>query len=499
MLVGSLGPACVQGGIFLCDSDTACNGPGGTGRCEPSGYCSFADESCPSRARYSPWAGDGLAGACVDLDGGSSSGSTDDSTTSGTGTALDLPPAPDRPPREIVCGDGWVMGDELCDDGNLADADGCNHDCIPSGTPLWTTIEGGDEGLDDRGRALALAEGGDILLTGRVGGDAGDFWLGRFSVQTGARIWPKVVFGSSEAEEGRGVAVLGDDTIVVCGYRGVADHGLDLVTRAFLDAPIGMLTVLWTAPAANSGPNLDDRIEACLVTRDGQVISVGSIRGPDDSDSTVRGYTKDGAPMWALNVGLSAGLDQALAVARAPSGEIYVAGSTAAVGSTKTDAYLARVSAGADAASHAWTVVVGAPATNEVGQALAIDPDGLVIVAGHRAQRPWLAAYDDGGAQIWERMPTATAIAEIHGIAIDTTGALVTAGYTEAAGTEDIQVVKYDAAGDELWSDVVAGSGGGDDRARAVVIAPDGAVVVTGWVHEAIVQHDDIWLRKYAP
>ena len=37
-----------------------------------------------------------------------------------------------------VCGDGVIEGLEACDDGNDADEDGCNSDCVESGTLLWS-------------------------------------------------------------------------------------------------------------------------------------------------------------------------------------------------------------------------------------------------------------------------------------------------------------------------------------------------------------------------
>src|SRR5262245_44190917 len=36
-----------------------------------------------------------------------------------------------------VCGDGVEHPDELCDDGNRIDEDGCNADCVPSGSLVW--------------------------------------------------------------------------------------------------------------------------------------------------------------------------------------------------------------------------------------------------------------------------------------------------------------------------------------------------------------------------
>lgn len=49
-----------------CDSDQDCNLFNAQGRCEPTGFCSFADETCTSGQRYSPGAAGELAGACVD-------------------------------------------------------------------------------------------------------------------------------------------------------------------------------------------------------------------------------------------------------------------------------------------------------------------------------------------------------------------------------------------------------------------------------------------------
>lgn len=50
---------------FSCELDDQCGGGAGPGRCEPTGYCSFADDACPGGRRYDDHAGDDLAGTCV--------------------------------------------------------------------------------------------------------------------------------------------------------------------------------------------------------------------------------------------------------------------------------------------------------------------------------------------------------------------------------------------------------------------------------------------------
>lgn len=48
-----------------CTTDADCNLFNAQGTCQPTGFCSFPDPSCPDGQRYTPGAGDGLAGTCV--------------------------------------------------------------------------------------------------------------------------------------------------------------------------------------------------------------------------------------------------------------------------------------------------------------------------------------------------------------------------------------------------------------------------------------------------
>ena len=72
------------------------------------------------------------------------SGSSDDATTDPTN-------------GEPGCGNGVIEGTELCDDGNAVDFDGCNADCIESGSQIWSnTYSSPNAGADDR--ALGVTE-----------------------------------------------------------------------------------------------------------------------------------------------------------------------------------------------------------------------------------------------------------------------------------------------------------------------------------------------------
>lgn len=79
----ALASACGNG-AFACEDDDACEGAGQGGLCEPTGFCSLPDDACASGRRYGEYAGDGLAGQCVDL-----GGTTGDVGTSGPAITLD--------------------------------------------------------------------------------------------------------------------------------------------------------------------------------------------------------------------------------------------------------------------------------------------------------------------------------------------------------------------------------------------------------------------------
>jgi cysteine-rich repeat protein len=70
---------------------------------------------------------------------GSESGDTDGQSETETDTDTE---STETGEPEPICGDGSVAADELCDDGNSVDDDGCSNACVPRACPItWMHID----------------------------------------------------------------------------------------------------------------------------------------------------------------------------------------------------------------------------------------------------------------------------------------------------------------------------------------------------------------------
>lgn len=86
---------CGASGAFACETNSQC---GDGGLCQPTGYCSFADDECESGQAYGGAAPSGVAGQCVPVDDattdvgdtGPELGTSGDGEGDGTTTGLDV-------------------------------------------------------------------------------------------------------------------------------------------------------------------------------------------------------------------------------------------------------------------------------------------------------------------------------------------------------------------------------------------------------------------------
>jgi len=208
---------------------------------------------------------------------------------------------------------------------------------------------------------------------------------------------------------------------------------------------------------------------------------------PDGSLDT--GFGPNGT--GTTNAGLSS--SQALAVALQPDGKIIAAGSAQEPGLASQDFALARFNPDGSLDTgfgSGGTVITGVAGVNEGAHALVLQPDGKIIVAGAAGSSSALARYNPDGsldAGFGSGGIVTTAFAgpsSANAVALQPDGMIVTAG-TVFVGLGDFALARYNpdgtldpgfGAGGQATTDFA----GGDDAAFAVLLQPDGRVVAGG-------------------
>ncbi len=255
------------------------------------------------------------------------------------------------------------------------------------------------------------------------------------------------------------------------------------------------------------GSLADDRIEAMEPLPGGDVIAVGSFSGFFDMQDTVivtQGVTDgfvarvdgSGSVVWVRAIG-GAGVDRALDVTVDGNGNVAVVGQfagTMVVGGTtltsnagSLDAFVALYNA---TGTLQWATAMGGPGNADRASAVALAPNGSVLVGGdfsHTAlfggspltsafdnllNAPgidvFLARFSNTGSFQWVRQGSASLEEECISVACDNAGAAYFTGrYTgditfqqlHANAQDDaIFLVKFDAAGNEVWYRRITGA-----------------------------------------
>jgi len=125
----------------------------------------------------------------------------------------------------------------------------------------------------------------------------------------------------------------------------------------------------------------------------------------------------------------------------------------------------------------------------DIGVDVAVDADGNVYVAALSAGSGtgWdvlALKYDGDGNELWARRFDGPAGGDDRpaGVAVDAAGDVYVAGTASVLSSfgDDLVLIKYDAAGTELWTELIDGGVGGPDRAAALALDSGGHPYVAG-------------------
>lgn len=260
--------------------------------------------------------------------------------------------------------------------------------------------------------------------------------------------WTSIYNGvSGDTDEVSAIAVDNSGNVFVTGFSKSGSNGKDIVTLKY--DPQGQQ--LWSATYNNSSVNGDDIPTAIAFDGSGNVIVTGRSLGQGTFlDMITIKYSPDGNEVWSDRYnGEGNDVDGATAVVVDASGNVIVTGYS--VGEISSE-------------------------------------DFTTIKYTNGGSRQWISKYND---------PSGFDIDIATSVALDNSGNIYIAGYSNGAGTsEDIALVKYSSSGSELWVQRYNGAGNNYDISTGIAIDNNSNVLVSGFTFSSSSQ-DDYLLLKY--
>lgn len=375
-----------------------------------------------------------------------------------------------------VCGDAAEDPGEECDDGNVVDGDGCNADCVGSGKVLWSVTAAGDAGEDDVGRGITRLAGGGLAVIGDLHWSTGgsDIWIGRYG-EDGEEVWSTRV-ESPGGDAGNAIAQNTGGELVAVGVQTVAGD-----------------EVAWRADVTLDGVVEERPIDGTRVYAVGVFQNRVAIAGRASGQMFAQMFYLNGNSVWRSQMSAQS---QHVTNAIVTTGlqEVFVAGRVNA------DLWLAR------ATPNAFETIVeydGPISAIDIAQAMLVR-DETIYVGGYlgteqAADAVVIAFSMDGEVQwTWTAPGPALPITEeVEAMAFDPQGMIVAVGFV-IEEDRDAFVARIDpSSGEQLWFRAypeLAGS----STARGVQVAGDGTIYVAG----ELTGDDgtlDAWVAAFAP
>lgn len=394
------------------------------------------------------------------------------------------------------CGDGHVDADEECDDGDGIDGNGCNVDCVLSGTELWTRIYDGPAHRSDWGAGIAVDDDDQIVVSANSVSDINRGMLRKYS-RDGDVLWSQTLLGPQAGEdenENGGVLTFGD-AIVLEGGSGPGGAGFQEVwLRSFESSGAEGWTRVHDGAVQGSdlirGIGIDSERHIYVLIEEGS----SPLQLPERH--VLRKYSAEGDEIWTRIfeggwvLGLTIdGHDHPIV-----RGHSY--NDTDAAWVQKLDAEGAEV----------WNRSIPTASTLESFITSSREGEIAVSVSPVGAD-PRVLRLDSDGEIIDELFPPLQGDRSILSAgAYDDEGNLVLGGAT-ITGTQSgspavAWVSKISSRGQDLWTRTFDGefdAGQGWDMVHAVAIDSHANVVVTGAIHRSPNHTGDLIVAKYAP
>jgi cysteine-rich repeat protein len=403
------------------------------------------------------------------------------------------------------CGDGVVWADvESCDDGNLEDLDGCNANCQGTASVIWEqTFDSGADSCDYY-YGVDVADNGKIAVVGsiaKVSDPLGDCQIiVRVYEADGSLAWSSIPQTTGpHCDEAWGVDWDAQGNLWVSGHVYELERQREQWVRKYDSVGNPIWSKRFGGPGNDYGYGL--AIDAL-----GRGILVGAVEELDTGyDVSIRALAANGSVVWNQQIHQGNG-DFALDVMTFGQ-KTYVAGFLEFAGEGQ-NAWAARLDLLGEAE---WNHVHnGAFSGMDRAGGIARAADGSVALAGFEKGATnhdiWVRRLDQNGAELWTQTyddPQLLWADRGQEVAIDSQGHIVAVGQHWTPGEQlnsfDTWMRKYDAQGNELWTDMANGGVDGEDVWFAVDIAANDEILVAGAMTTNLDNCTDAVLRRYSP
>jgi uncharacterized delta-60 repeat protein len=412
--------------------------------------------------------------------------------------------------------EGYVLVTGSSYDGASSSYDFATVKYDTDGTELWVARYDGPDSDNDRARALAVDDFGNVGVTGESHGVGTnrDYATVRYDAD-GTELWVARHDGpGSWYDAPVAIAMDGTGAILVTGQ---VSKGQGLIYRDYgtvkYDTDGTELWVAYYNPTVLK--DLDESPADLTVDSTGNVYVTGSSEGGETNrEYATAKYGPDGTELWVARYdGPAGGDDQASALAVDNAGNLYVTGGSAG-GSAGNDFTTVKYDT---TGTELWVVRYDGPAGgNDGATAMAMDGAGNLYVTGSSQGSGGdydyaTVKWDADGTELWVARYEGPAGSDdkATAIALDGIGnAYVTGASQGGGGDQDYATVKYDTDGNEVWSVRYDAHTGSDDQPSALAVDGAGNAWVTGkskgnnnFYDYATVKYDkdgnELWKRRY--
>ena len=248
-----------------------------------------------------------------------------------------------------------------------------------AGVPLWTNSYIGPNNLNHYAAAIAADSGGNVLITGfSTGLGSGDDYVTLKYSSVGVPLWTNRFNGEGNGnDEANALAVDGNGDVLVTGYGVNASGWGEYATIKYSSDG----TPLWTNHLSGPGGGLYFGASDLAVDGSNNVVVTGTLPASgNQGDFVTIKYSEAGVPLWTNRAGLIYD-DRANALALDRNGNVFVTGYVTDPVNLRFDIYtVAYASTGAGLWTNRYN---GTGDSDDTGNAVAVDANGNVMVAGY--------------------------------------------------------------------------------------------------------------------